>query len=529
MDYWAVLNSNIALIVCTSYFIQLYPVLQKKWQKKQEELRCIYGNSRSATLPSIREAHELNYALLIQKFKKKLVIHRIQEQFVFIDAKHQMIKTIIERVYKKSERKIFGGFVRDYVKNNESFYFLDFNDFDVKCKTIRLQDNLIRKLMKSFDIVKDEERIFKRQNQETITVRTIHIKNRFYSNLIMDMDIVVDSKSFTERWNRNHLINKSPDFDVNQLYLIKTGANSFQVESMIPSLSVDEIRKNIHANSFIVFSDQGILSTKHVVYSDNSSHWYEIPITWYPEYSNMDCTFRREVRITDKYPESILCRGKKIQDRIGTMKKRGWTCLTCESSCSNPCCIFSTDSDYENYLSYREKQYEISHELYRERLRKVRIAAMRELKRQQQQTIIRIAQRELHKIQASINLLQKTKGKIKVVSSCIETVPPTINFEKKEKAKDISKQKQKLVTTKPNKEKSRRVKCQQEKLHSRIKHCQTIWEEDPEIDSFSESEDPEEVFSFCFSFPSSSSSSEVDNFVQIMSSYSSDSDLDFFY
>ncbi len=427
------------LAVCyTLQFLSLFNLLNGLWQRKLSKLSPVYDSAKNVCdLPSKERIHNLSYKLLMAKIKNSLVptsigysSHTFNELFrkeiVLVRKRNRMVDEIIHTVYNSDygrERKIviFGGFVRDYVSNYGATKFINFKDFDVKCKSPKIANSLVDILSEKFNIViVNQSSCTCKQTRETVTVKHIPIictscycsdcshsrtknrKNRkertetkkeeFIFDLCVitlnithmenpeisfSMDIVIDPSSFVKlrRYTKKYKITSdNPDFDVNQLYL----DSDLETKSMVDSLSINTVEKNIREKVFTVFSNNNELFTEHQVNSrpyDYNTPWRSIKtdLLEYPVTMNPQCIYRSDLYIGSigstgstgsigsiesdhQYTDlDFATRGRKIRERIDKMKKKGWTCLTCPNGCSNPLCIFSPDVEYQNWIEARNK------------------------------------------------------------------------------------------------------------------------------------------------------------------------------
>ena len=396
------------LAVCyTLQFLSLFNLLNGLWQRKLSKLTPVY-DSGDIGLPAKGRVQTLYYKLLMQKLKTSLVptftgfsshtyAELFQKELVLIEKRNKMVDKIIKLVRRstsngKRNLAIFGGFVRDFVLNQETTKFMNFKDFDVKCKSSKTANLLVAALSEKFDVaivnqssctcrasrnvfinktvskscscrycvrlttteteIKEEEFTF------DLCVITINVTHRKHPEISFPMDIVVDPSSFvkTKQNKKFKITSKNPDFDVNQLFL----ENDSDIKSMVKSLDIETVKKNIQEKVFTVFSPDGELHVNHVVNSLPYAPYYpiETDLLDYPVSMNSHCIYRSapKTQSINQYTDlDFNTRGKKIEDRINKMKKKGWTCLTCPNGCSNPLCIFSPDAEYQKWIEARNK------------------------------------------------------------------------------------------------------------------------------------------------------------------------------
>ena len=450
------IHEKIALVLLAAKHANMEKILTKKWQVENARVNrdCAVTNFRA------NDVKKASYTMLMFNFRLELFSNKFIEQFILIEERNFMVKNIVTSVTKCSDYVLFGGFVRDYVKNGKSLNFMTFNDFDVKCCRETDRQTLISKLEASYDIETGIEHIRTIPNRNSgwrkrvsISVVTYTIIHKRFPELHMSMDIVVDSDSFFSSVGSDYYIrNKMPDFDVNQLYF----STNLGLRSMIPWLPVESIIDNINKNVFTVFSDTARLCKQH---------HYAHPGSLKPE-DNADCVFRSRPQLRpwrdddndDKYADDILNRGKKIQSRIAEMQSRGWKCLTCQDHhCENPLCIFSKEDEYQREIKKNNKE-EI-------------------LKRKQEEEIKKLKDKQ-KKLRMKLTVLQ-----IRILDGCIKRTElqyfpntlssQTIVFERKEKARHIEKTK-KRSKSKSGFEKGKKIKSYNDKVHSRKKHTRPI-------------------------------------------------------
>lgn len=119
------------------------------------------------------------------------------------------------------------------------------------------------------------------------------------------------------------------DFDVNTLEM-----RHERIKTSLRSISKQTIFEHIAKKQFVVLTNSGLYREKHHVRKFNRNK-FDIQYTEYG--CDGDCICRHSSK------------GKKIQERIEKMQKRGWTVLN--SPCENPLCILSPDDLYQQFLT----------------------------------------------------------------------------------------------------------------------------------------------------------------------------------
>lgn len=415
----------------TLKYISMFNLLNGVWKQKHQQLLKIYEFDKNnmyndqSRLPALDAAEEVCYQRMMLKVRNQFEEHFVKE-IEYIDQRNAMVKDILKVIFGNKYCRLYGGMVRDYVKNKESFYFLKFNDFDVKCASTIIASEILFGLECVFgeDCVKTISSIEPPRKmiisdadtnaivlQKGFSVKTVLIKHRTL-DLTMSMDLVSVSCDQVQTFDINVLKQGHiADFDVNQLYLTKEkfrgSKKKLTIGSFVEELSVESIKENIEKMTFNVFTNAGKIVTKHETQCVKVHQSSPIHFTFseYPSHHNPDCiiadqslTFYRsqsqlqlqllnndqdqdqdqdQIQIVKhKYVNALDQRGIKLMTRICRMERNGWKCATYKNDfCENPNCIFSEDCTREMHA----KEFLC----YVERIRKYRIR-QRELRQQSQ-------------------------------------------------------------------------------------------------------------------------------------------------
>jgi hypothetical protein len=371
-------------------YLSLFRLLNGVWQQKLTKIRKTYEKNPNPRLPSCAQAEELCYQLMMRKVRLNFEEHFVKE-IEYIDQRNTMVNDILNIVFSHNYCRLYGGIVRDYITNNESFFFLKFNDFDVKCCSTVDACEIITLLEKTFgtdcvEIIRSTEIKY----PTFCSVKTVLIKHKTLS-LVFSMDLVSNSNSKYVFKRSTLFKGHVPDFDVNQLYLGKSSNKKMIIKSLVKNVKVKEIREQIKKRSFAVFTNSGNLVVQHK--TSSSLYFENSPIYCatheYKPCDNDDClisdrtttTFIRTPYSTKvrEYSSITHGRGTKILERIHKMQNNGWTCVTHQHNfCENPHCIFSKDGERTLLLKQQEIFKTQLNNYYTKQLKLEKLRAKRE-------------------------------------------------------------------------------------------------------------------------------------------------------
>jgi hypothetical protein len=292
----------------------------------------------------VKMEQEQKYTVLkweYEKLSKELPLllksNEIHHELEKLEQQRELIKRLTNKRHNLYTGIVYGGCVRDYfcsgtrnlphdidmMFNNEN----DLNEYIAKLLEIyqvEICDNITSTINNSNPAnicphctLKSTITLNKYADKydNSSIVKTIRVTDS-KTNASIHLDLTVHTGRIVK------------DFDVNTLEM-----RYDRIKTSLRSISKQTIFEHIAKKQFVVLTNSGLYREKHHVREFNRSK-FDIQ---YTEYNcDGDCICRHSSK------------GKKIQERIGKMQKRGWSVLN--SPCENPLCILSPDELYQQYL-----------------------------------------------------------------------------------------------------------------------------------------------------------------------------------